>query len=219
MIFIADIIIKSRYEENINHYNLKDVEDLSPNPQKNIQNSEFKIQIKKVNNQNPRSVNSSEISNSSIGKDNQNLKLKGNKSEYKDSENRNIMNMQYTSSKKISTRKQTESNTNLINDSLVNQNKLGTLLMSQLGNKNNINNNLKLTNTEKEFIMQILYQHFLFKYMNNKIMTHLINNFKIEKYEQNQILYEENSIGEKFYIVKEGTLEEKFKNSSTKCKK
>ena len=216
MIFIADIIIKSRYEENINHYNLKDVEDLSPNPQKNIQNSEFKIQIKKVNNQNPRSVNSSDISNSSIEKDNQNLKLKGNKSEYKDSENRNIMNMQYTSSKKISTRKQTESNTNLINDSLVNQNKLGTLLMSQLGNKNNINNNLKLTNTEKEFIMQILYQHFLFKYMNNKIMTHLINNFKIEKYEQNQILYEENSIGEKFYIVKEGTLEEKFKNSSTK---
>ena len=37
---------------------------------------------------------------------------------------------------------------------------------------------------------------------------------EIEKLQPNQILYEENSVGEKFYLVKEGTLEETFKNKS-----
>ena len=190
---------------------------LSPNPLKSKQNSEFKINIKKPNNQNPRSVNSSELSNSSNEKDKQNLNLKENKFDNKESENKNVINIQSTSSKKISTRKQTESNTNIINESgFGNKDKLSSLVISQIGNKNitGINNTmLKLTNNEKELIMQILYQHFLFKYMNNKIISSLINNFEIEKCEQNNILYEENSIGEKFYIVKEGTLEETFNNS------
>ena len=196
---------------------MNQIGSLSPNPQKSIQNPEFKINIKKPNNQNPRSVNSSELSNSSNEKDKQNLNLKENKFDNKESENKNVINIQSTSSKKISTRKQTESNTNIINESgFGNKDKLSSLVISQIGNKNitGINNTmLKLTNNEKELIMQILYQHFLFKYMNNKIISSLINNFEIEKCEQNNILYEENSIGEKFYIVKEGTLEETFNNS------
>ena len=36
-----------------------------------------------------------------------------------------------------------------------------------------------------------------------------------EKLQANQILYEENTVGEKFYIVKEGSLEETFKNKNT----
>ena len=196
---------------------MNEIGGLSPNPPKNNQNTEFKIKIKKANNQNPRSVNSSELSNSSNEKEKQNLNLKENKFDNKESDNKNVINIQYTSSKKISTRKQTESNTNIVNESgLVNKDKLSTLVLSQFGNKNTngVNNTiLKLTNNEKEFIMQILYQHFLFKYMNNKIISNLINNFEIEKCEQNNILYEENSLGEKFYIVKEGTLEETFNNS------
>ena len=176
---------------------MNEIGGLSPNPPKNNQNTEFKIKIKKANNQNPRSVNSSELSNSSNEKEKQNLNLKENKFDNKESENKNVINIQYTSSKKISTRKQTESNTNIVNESgLVNKDKLSTLVLSQFGNKNTngVNNTiLKLTNNEKEFIMQILYQHFLFKYMNNKIISNLINNFEIEKCEQNNILYEENS--------------------------
>ena len=49
--------------------------------------------------------------------------------------------------------------------------------------------------------------------MNNKIITNLINNFELERFGPNHILYEENSEGDKFYIIKEGTLEEKFSNS------
>ena len=37
---------------------------------------------------------------------------------------------------------------------------------------------------------------------------------ELERLQPNQILYEENSIGEKFYIVKEGILEESFKNKN-----
>ena len=44
---------------------MNQIGSLSPNPQKSKQNPEFKINIKKPNNQNPRSVNSSELSNSS----------------------------------------------------------------------------------------------------------------------------------------------------------
>ena len=105
---------------------MNEVGGLSPNPPKSNINSEFKIKIKKANNQNPRSVNSSDISNSSIEKENHNLNLKQNNLDYKGSENKNIINIQYTSSKKISTRKQTESNTNIINESgFVKQDKMG----------------------------------------------------------------------------------------------
>ena len=188
--------------------------EISANQNVKNQNPEIKLQIKKIPNKNPPSMNSSDISNSSLEKENKNLKLKDNNLEMKGSENRNIINIQYTSSKKISTRKQTESNTNLINSSsIVNNNKIGSILLSQVGNKNNIHN-LKLSNSDKEYLMQILYQHFLFKYLNNKIMNNLINNFEIEKYDQNQVLYQENSIGEKFYAIKEGILEETFENSN-----
>ena len=39
---------------------------------------------------------------------------------------------------------------------------------------------------------------------------------EIEKLQPNQLLYEENSVGDKFFIVKEGTLEESFKNKEEK---
>ena len=79
---------------------MNEIGGLSPNPPKNNQNTEFKINIKKPNNQNPRSVNSSELSNSSNEKDKQNLNLKENKFDNKESENKNVINIQYTSSKK-----------------------------------------------------------------------------------------------------------------------
>ena len=41
-----------------------------------------------------------------------------------------------------------------------------------------------------------------------------MNSMKIEKMQSNQILYEENSVGDNFIIVKEGTLEETFKNKN-----
>ena len=117
----------------------------------------------------------------------------------------------------MNARKQTESNTKantkiLKESSILNKDKIGSILISQLGNKNSICS-LKMTINDKEYIRQILYTHFLFKYMNNKIITNLINNFELERFGPNHILYEENSEGDKFYIIKEGTLEEKFSNS------
>ena len=79
---------------------MNEIGGLSPNPPKNNQNTEFKIKIKKANNQNPRSVNSSELSNSSNEKEKQNLNLKENKFDNKESDNKNVINIQYTSSKK-----------------------------------------------------------------------------------------------------------------------
>ena len=72
---------------------------------------------------------------------------------------------------------------------------------------------MKLSNIQKDFIRQALCQHFLFKDTNNRIITNLINLMEIEKLEPNQVLYEENCVGDKFFIVKEGTLEETFKNN------
>jgi len=117
----------------------------------------------------------------------------------------------------VNARKQTESNTKantkiLKESSILNKDKIGSILISQMGNKNSICS-LKMTINDKEYIRQILYTHFLFKYMNNKIITNLINNFELERFGPNHILYEENSEGDKFYIIKEGTLEEKFSNS------
>ena len=65
---------------------------------------------------------------------------------------------------------------------------------------------------EKDFIKSILSQHFLFKETSNRIINSLISQMEIEKIQTNQLLYEENTVGDKFYIVKEGTLEETFKN-------
>ena len=112
----------------------------------------------------------------------------------------------------------TELNTNecsrgINESSLTPEKKFGsTLLMCNPDSKEN----LKLSNIGKDFIRQTLSQHFLFKEINNKIITQLINLMEIEKLQPNQILYEENSIGDKFFIVKEGTLEECFKNKNEK---
>ena len=57
-------------------------------------------------------------------------------------------------------------------------------------------------------------QHFLFKETNNKIITSIINSMEIEKLQPNQVLYEENSVGDKFFLVKEGIMEETFKNNN-----
>ena len=191
--------------------------EISPILPKGNKNSEIN---QKKNNDKAQSVNSSELSNSSLEKVNQNLQLKENRIEKKNSDKNNLLNIQHASSKKIGMRKQTESitnaNTKLINESsIVKKDKIGSILLSQAGgNKNNLISYTKITNNDKEFISQILYQHFLFKYMDNKIISLLSNNFEIEKFEPNQILYEENSIGEKFYIIKEGTVEETFKNNN-----
>ena len=119
--------------------------------------------------------------------------------------------------KDIHINKNTELNTNAnskgINDSSIAQEgKFGSTLL--IGNSNINKDNLKLSNIEKDFIRQTLCQHFLFKETNNKIITQLINSMELERLQPNQILYEENSIGEKFYIVKEGILEESFKNKN-----
>ena len=113
--------------------------------------------------------------------------------------------------------KNTELNTNAcskgINDSSIAQEgKFGSTLL--LANSNINKDNLKLSNIEKDFIRQTLCQHFLFKEANNKIITQLINSMELERLQPNQLLYEENSVGEKFYIVKEGILEETFKNKN-----
>ena len=100
------------------------------------------------------------------------------------------------------------------NSSIVKQGKIGSLLISNIHNKD-VNNNInKLTNAEKEFVMQVLYQHFLFKYTNNKIINHLVNNMELETFGPDYILYQDDSVGDKFFIVKEGSLQETFKNSS-----
>ena len=122
-------------------------------------------------------------------------------------------------SSKIQTESNTNANTKLINDSsIVKQGKIGSLLINNNNAINDKDNNIKiiykLSNIEKEFIMQILYQHFLFKYTNNKIMNHLVNNFELETFGPNHILYQDDSVGDKFFIVKEGLLQETFKNSN-----
>ena len=150
-----------------------------------------KIEIKK-------SINSSEISDDS--KDNQ-VEKKSKKNDAKDN-NKN---------------KSPELNTNInskgVNESLITgDKKFGSTLL--FGNPNVAKECLKLSNIEKDFIRQTLYQHFLFKETNNKVITSLINLMEVEKLHPNQVLYDENSLGDKFFIVKEGVLEETFKNNN-----
>ena len=147
-------------------------------------------------------MNSSEISDDSKNNENEGNNKKINQTNVR---------------KDIHINKNTELNTNAnskgINDSSIAQEgKFGSTLL--LGNSNINKDNLKLSNIEKDFIRQTLCQHFLFKETNNKIITQLINSMELERLQPNQILYEENSIGEKFYIVKEGILEETFKNKN-----
>ena len=147
-------------------------------------------------------MNSSEISDDSKNNENEENNKKINQTNVK---------------KDIHINKNTELNTNAnskgINDSSIAQEgKFGSTLL--IGNSNINKDNLKLSNIEKDFIRQTLCQHFLFKETNNKIITQLINSMELERLQPNQILYEENSIGEKFYIVKEGILEESFKNKN-----
>ena len=147
-------------------------------------------------------MNSSEISDDSKNNENEENHKKINQTNVK---------------KDIHINKNTELNTNAnskgINDSSIAQEgKFGSTLL--IGNSNINKDNLKLSNIEKDFIRQTLCQHFLFKETNNKIITQLINSMELERLQTNQILYEENSIGEKFYIVKEGILEESFKNKN-----
>ena len=155
-----------------------------------------KLEIKK-------SVNSSDISSDSK-KNNNDLEKKNNKLLSVDKSKDNI--------------KGTELNTNIntnskgVNESSVTgEKKFGSTLLLNPGVSKESN---KLTNIEKDFIRQTLIQHFLFKDTNNKIITSLINLMEIERLQSNQILYEEKSVGDKFFIVKDGILEETFKNNS-----
>ena len=155
-----------------------------------------KLEIKK-------SVNSSEISSDSK-KDNRGLEKKNNK----------LLNV----SKSKDNNKGAELNTNVntnskgVNESSATaEKKFGSTLLLNLGVSKEA---YKLTNAEKDFIRQTLVQHFLFKDTNNKIITSLINLMEIERLQPNQVLYEEKSVGDKFFIVKEGILEETFKNNS-----
>ena len=152
-------------------------------------------------------MNSSDISDDSKRDENE---------EEQENKNNNNVN-QVDVKKEINVNKGTELNTNVcskvINDSTMGKegNFTTTLL---LGNPNVGKDNLKLSVIEKDFIRQILCQHFLFKETNNKIITSLINLMEIEKLQPDQILYEENSIRDKFFVVKEGTLEETFNNNN-----
>ena len=121
------------------------------------------------------------------------------------------------SSKDNNKNKFPELNTNInskgVNESLIaGDKKFGSTLL--LGNPNVAKECLKLSNIEKDFIRQTLYQHFLFKETNNKVITSLINLMEVERLHPNQVLYDENSLGDKFFIVKEGVLEETFKNNN-----
>ena len=122
---------------------LGEISIIRPKTDKNNKNPETKEQ-KKNNDKEHGSVNNSELSNSSLEKVNQNLQLKENQFENKNSENNNLLNVQCISSKKIGIRKQTESitnaNTKIINESsIVKKDKIGSILLSQAGgNKNNL---------------------------------------------------------------------------------
>ena len=59
---------------------------------------------------------------------------------------------------------------------------------------------------EKNFIRAILCQHYLFKDTGNKIITSIIDLMEIETLPPNQLLYDENTVGDKFYIVKKGKI-------------
>ena len=155
-----------------------------------------KLEIKK-------SVNSSDISDDSK-KENHEIDPK---------KKNNLLN--------VNNKKATELNTNVnsnskgVNESLVTgDKKFGSTLLMNPTNAGTSKEAPKLSNMEKDFIRQTLCQHFLFKDTNNKIVTSLINLMEIEKLQNNQILYEEDSVGDKFFIVKEGIMEETFKNNN-----
>jgi cGMP-dependent protein kinase len=167
-----------------------------------IENTNQHIEIKK-------SVNSSDISDDSK------------KDENEDEKNNNNNNANQANEKKpIQFNKCTELNTNacskVINDSTMGITKEGNFVTTLLlANANPAKDNLKLSIIEKDFIRQILCSHFLFKETNNKIITSLINLMEVEKLQPEQVLYEENTIRDKFFIVKEGTLEETFNNNNS----
>ena len=155
-----------------------------------------KLEIKK-------SVNSSEISSDSK-KDNRGLEKKNNK----------LLNVRKSKDNNKGAELNTNVNTNSkgVNESSATaEKKFGSTLLLNSGVSKEA---YKLTNAEKDFIRQTLVQHFLFKDTNNKIITSLINLMEIERLQPNQVLYEEKSVGDKFFIVKEGILEETFKNNS-----
>ena len=155
-----------------------------------------KLEIKK-------SVNSSDISDDSK-KENHEVGSK---------KKNNLLN--------VNNKKGTELNTNVnsnskgVNESLLTGDKKnGSTLLINSTNPGASKEAYKLSNMEKDFIRQTLCQHFLFKDTNNKIVTSLLNLMEIEKLQNNQVLYEEDSVGEKFFIVKDGIMEETFKNNN-----
>ena len=113
--------------------------------------------------------------------------------------------------------KNAELNTNIcskgINDSHVPDGKLESVLSYELNNKPTLGkDNSKSHVIEKNFIRTILCQHYLFKDTGNKIITSIIDLMEIENLPPNQLLYDENTVGDKFYIVKQGSMEETLKN-------
>ena len=193
--FIENIIIKSHQEPK----NINDNEENHILIENKVENKDINdnIIIKK-------SVNSSDLSDDSK------------KDKNEDDQKLKIHKVNQTNIKKDNPlHKNAELNTNAcskgINDSSIAPDiKFGSTLL--LANPSLGKDNLKLSNIEKDFIRQTLCQHFLFKETNNKIITSLINLMEIERLQPNQLLYDENSIGDKFYVVKEGTLEETIKN-------
>ena len=115
--------------------------------------------------------------------------------------------------------KNADLNTNIcskgLNDSPVHapEGKLESVLSYELNNNLTIGKeNTKSLVIEKNFIRAILCQHYLFKDTGNKIITSIIDLMEIETLPPNQLLYDENTVGDKFYIVKKGSMEETFKN-------
>ena len=156
-----------------------------------------------------KSVNSSDISEDS--------KIDENKEENPQDNKKLLLKVNQTNVKNAQTNKYTELNTNACSKGVESsiaapEGKFSSTLLYGGNNANFGKDNLKLSNIQKDFIRQTLCQHFLFKDTNNRIITNLINLMEVEKLEPNQVLYEENNVGDKFFIVKEGTLEETFKN-------
>ena len=155
-----------------------------------------------------KSVNSSDISEDS--KDDEN------KEENHQDNKKLLLKVNQTNVKNEQTNKYTELNTNAYSKGIESsiaapEGKFSSTLLYS-NNANFAKDNMKLSNIQKDFIRQTLCQHFLFKDTTNRIITNLINLMEVEKLEPNQVLYEEKCMGDKFYIVKEGTLEETFKN-------
>ena len=75
-----------------------------------------------------------------------------------------------------------------------------------------VNENIELTNKEKEKIKQRLINHYLFKDKSSNIIESLLKKIEIIKFYPYSIIFNEGEKGEFFYIIKKGSVESFSKN-------